>query len=71
MSTDTTTTTTSDDGDGDGDGAAREEIYQALDIFLSHDWPTHITRYGAEAALLRKKPFFKDEVRSGTLGSMW
>jgi len=32
-----------------------------LDVFLTHDWPRGITRYGDEAALLRKK------VRSASL----
>ena len=33
-----------------------------VDIFLSHDWPVTITRYGDEAALLRRKSFFAEEV---------
>jgi lariat debranching enzyme len=33
-----------------------------VDIFMSHDWPVTITRYGDEAALLRKKSFFAEEV---------
>lgn len=32
-------------------------------IVLSHDWPLEIERYGDTGALIRKKPFFKDEVR--------
>lgn len=32
-------------------------------IFLSHDWPLEIEQYGDTAALIRRKPFFKDEVR--------
>lgn len=31
-------------------------------IFLSHDWPLEIEQYGDTAALIRRKPFFKDEV---------
>lgn len=30
-----------------------------IDIFLSHDWPSGITKYGDENVLLKEKPFFK------------
>lgn len=36
-----------------------------VDVFLSHDWPQWVTRYGDAAALFRKKPYFKAEVRLG------
>jgi lariat debranching enzyme len=39
------------------------------DIFLSHDWPIGITRFGDERSLLRKKAFFTEEVQTNTLGS--
>jgi len=38
-------------------------------IFLSHDWPLGIERYGDLPQLIRAKPFFKDEIASNTLGS--
>ncbi|OCF57434.1 hypothetical protein L486_04892 [Kwoniella mangroviensis CBS 10435] len=38
-------------------------------IFLSHDWPTSIARHGDTGALLRRKPFFRDEINKNTLGS--
>ena len=38
-------------------------------IFLSHDWPASIEHHGNLGDLLRRKPFFKDDVRNGTLGS--
>ncbi|KAJ4485846.1 lariat debranching enzyme, C-terminal domain-containing protein [Lentinula aciculospora] len=41
-------------------------------IFLSHDWPLNITSYASPSnlsQLLRKKPFFKQEVSEGKLGS--
>ncbi|WVQ99839.1 hypothetical protein IAU59_006982 [Kwoniella sp. CBS 9459] len=38
-------------------------------VFLSHDWPISIARHGDTGALLRRKPFFRDEVNSNTLGS--
>lgn len=31
-------------------------------IFLSHDWPTTIAHHGNKNALLKRKPFFRDEV---------
>ena len=36
---------------------------------LSHDWPTTIPRHGDTKALLRRKPFFEQEVKTNTLGS--
>ncbi|WWC71734.1 uncharacterized protein I206_105692 [Kwoniella pini CBS 10737] len=38
-------------------------------IFLSHDWPISIARHGDTGALLRRKPFFREEINSNTLGS--
>ena len=38
-------------------------------IFLSHDWPASIEHHGNIGDLLRRKPFFKDDVRNGALGS--
>ncbi|CAG9315715.1 unnamed protein product [Blepharisma stoltei] len=39
------------------------------DIFLSHDWPRGIYRHGNTEELLKIKPFLKDEIRIGSLGS--
>ena len=39
------------------------QIRQHIDIFLSHDWPNGITRFGDENRLLRRKPFFAEDVR--------
>lgn len=39
------------------------------DVFLSHDWPANVTRFGNEAGLIARKPFFRDEIRRGELGS--
>lgn len=36
---------------------------------MSHDWPIKIPRHGDTQSLLRRKPFFKSEVQSDTLGS--
>jgi lariat debranching enzyme len=41
----------------------------AVDIMLSHDWPVGITKYGNEAALLRIKPYFADDIAHGVLGN--
>jgi len=38
-------------------------------IFLSHDWPASIEHHGNLGDLLRRKPFFKDDIRNGALGS--
>jgi lariat debranching enzyme len=38
------------------------KIKQPIDIFLSHDWPADITRFGDENQLLRSKPYFYEEV---------
>ncbi|PWN23449.1 hypothetical protein BCV69DRAFT_267217 [Microstroma glucosiphilum] len=39
------------------------------DVVLSHDWPNTIEQYGDTAKLISRKPFFKDEIQSSTLGS--
>ncbi|KAI0737478.1 lariat debranching enzyme, C-terminal domain-containing protein [Daedaleopsis nitida] len=38
-------------------------------IFLSHDWPQHIVHHGDLGGLLRRKPYFRDDVSKGALGS--
>lgn len=39
------------------------------DVFLSHDWPNKIEQYGDLEMLLRRKPFFQQEIETSTLGS--
>ncbi|KAL6422076.1 hypothetical protein ACFW04_010854 [Cataglyphis niger] len=46
-----------------------KQLSGKIDIFLSHDWPAGVTKYGDEDALLKRKPFFKDDIESNTLGS--
>jgi lariat debranching enzyme len=46
-----------------------KQLKQHVDIFLSHDWPRRVYRYGNCEWLLKKKPFFRDEVASDSLGS--
>ncbi|KAF2349804.1 Lariat debranching enzyme C-terminal [Trinorchestia longiramus] len=40
-----------------------------LDIFLTHDWPRGITKFGDAEKLCRVKPFFTEEVEADALGS--
>lgn len=39
------------------------------DIILSHDWPRWVWEHGDYKSLLRRKPFFRDDMKSGKLGS--
>lgn len=39
------------------------------DIFMSHDWPNGIELYGDAETLLKRKPFFRQEIQTSTLGS--
>lgn len=39
------------------------------DMVMSHDWPNSIEQHGDTAGLIRRKPFFKDEINTSTLGS--
>lgn len=39
------------------------QVQEPIDIFLSHDWPVRITDYGDWEELVRKKSYFKQEVR--------
>lgn len=36
-----------------------KQIQQSIDIFLSHDWPRGIYKYGNIDQLLKIKPFFR------------
>jgi lariat debranching enzyme len=42
---------------------------QRLDIMLSHDWPRGIEHHGDLQGLLRKKPFFREDIRNNQLGN--
>ncbi|KAI5963114.1 DBR1 [Candida pseudojiufengensis] len=39
------------------------------DVILSHDWPVGIDKFGDKRTLLKRKPFFKDDIEKGELGS--
>jgi lariat debranching enzyme len=38
-------------------------------VFMSHDWPTGIHRYGDHKGLLSRKPHFRGDIEKGELGS--
>ncbi|KDQ15942.1 hypothetical protein BOTBODRAFT_31397 [Botryobasidium botryosum FD-172 SS1] len=38
-------------------------------VFLSHDWPQSIEHHGNLPGLLRRKPFFREDIERGRLGS--
>lgn len=40
-----------------------------VDIMMSHDWPNGIVHYGDVRYLLRKKPFFEQDIQRNRLGS--
>ncbi|KAL0485544.1 lariat debranching enzyme DBR1 [Acrasis kona] len=40
-----------------------------IDIFLSHDWPVSITKYGNEDRLLKYKQHFRADIEKNQLGS--
>ncbi|EDV27410.1 uncharacterized protein TRIADDRAFT_21006 [Trichoplax adhaerens] len=46
-----------------------KKIKKPIDIFFSHDWPLGIYNYGDKRDLIRRKPFFKDEIDRNALGS--
>ncbi|GME67076.1 unnamed protein product [[Candida] boidinii] len=39
-------------------------------IIMTHDWPEGIYEYGNTAELLRRKPFFRKDIQTHTLGSV-
>lgn len=45
------------------------QLEEPIDIFMSHDWPLGVTSCGDLQNLLRRKPFFEQEIREGTLGN--
>lgn len=45
------------------------QVQQPLDIFLSHDWPRGIERYGDLGHLMNIKKYFVQEIMTNSLGS--
>ena len=39
------------------------QLSGSVDIFLSHDWPQQICRFGDSEQLFARKAFLRDEVR--------
>ncbi|CAG5123803.1 unnamed protein product [Candidula unifasciata] len=46
-----------------------KQITRPVDIFISHDWPRGIYHYGDTASLIKRKPFFRQEIEENKLGS--
>jgi len=46
-----------------------KQIKTPIDIFLSHDWPRGIWKYGDKDSLVRQKPFFQNDIDNNQLGS--
>ena len=46
-----------------------EQPPRRLDIMVSHDWPQGIEQYGDVNDLVRRKPFFRQEINENALGS--
>jgi len=45
------------------------QIRESVDVFLTHDWPNGIEKYGNLKKLLHVKPFFAEDIKRGKLGS--
>jgi len=45
------------------------QLRQPLDVFISHDWPQGVASFGDMEQLFRAKPFLRQEVLDGSLGS--
>jgi len=46
-----------------------KQISRPLDVMLSHDWPTGVYNYGNVDQLIKRKPFFREEIERNELGS--
>lgn len=45
------------------------QLTSKIDIMLSHDWPDPIWEYGNKEQLLRFKPYFREDMENGRMGS--
>ncbi|CAH2039518.1 unnamed protein product, partial [Iphiclides podalirius] len=45
------------------------QLKEEVHVMLSHDWPRGITDYGDKQNLLKRKPFFREDIESNQLGS--
>ncbi|CAG4947342.1 unnamed protein product [Parnassius apollo] len=46
------------------------QLKEPVHVMLSHDWPRGITEYGDKQNLLKRKPFFREDIESNQLGSV-
>lgn len=46
-----------------------KQLTNNIDIFITHDWPSGITKFGDENLLIKQKPFFRDDIQADKLGS--
>ncbi|VVC28865.1 Calcineurin-like phosphoesterase domain, ApaH type,Lariat debranching enzyme, C-terminal,Metallo- [Cinara cedri] len=47
-----------------------KQLKEPIDIMLSHDWPQGIEKYGNVKQLVKYKPFLKEDIKEGKLGSI-
>lgn len=45
------------------------QLTNSIDVMLSHDWPDQIWEYGNKEQLLRFKPYFREDMENGKMGS--
>ncbi|KAG6444826.1 lariat debranching enzyme isoform X2 [Manduca sexta] len=46
------------------------QVKGKVHVMLSHDWPRGITNHGDVESLLKRKPFFREDIESNQLGSV-
>ncbi|XP_017780121.1 PREDICTED: lariat debranching enzyme isoform X2 [Nicrophorus vespilloides] len=46
-----------------------KQLSGLVDVFISHDWPQDVTDHGDVNSLVKIKPWFKDDISKGKLGS--
>ncbi|KAH3754117.1 lariat debranching enzyme-like [Dreissena polymorpha] len=46
-----------------------KQVKQPIDIFLSHDWPKGVHKYGDTHRLLKRKKFLQEEIEQDRLGN--
>uniref|UniRef100_H2Z5J0 Lariat debranching enzyme C-terminal domain-containing protein n=1 Tax=Ciona savignyi TaxID=51511 RepID=H2Z5J0_CIOSA len=47
-----------------------KQLKKNMDIMMSHDWPNGVVKHGKKDELLRKKPYFREDVENSQLGSL-
>ena len=46
-----------------------KQVRRHIDVFMTHDWPNHITDFGDRKKLVRFKPYLYSDIEKGELGS--